>query len=151
MVRSEAEYQTAIKRLNEHRDFAVRQKAELEEEGYSPDEVARGMAPLLAFQAQIAEDIAWYERVSRGHIDPMETLFGFGRLLIALRIARGWTQHDLAMKLGVKDSVVSRDEHNEYHGITLERAQRILDIFGAKVRTTVEETNRGEISLPVPN
>ena len=63
---------------------------------------------------------------------------GVGRLLVALRIAVGMSQRDLAKLLKVHKSQVSRDERNEYHGITLERATRILDALGLRVKTTVE-------------
>jgi transcriptional regulator with XRE-family HTH domain len=36
---------------------------------------------------------------------------------VALRIATGLTQRQLAETLGVHESQVSRDERNEYHGI----------------------------------
>jgi hypothetical protein len=35
--------------------------------------------------------------------------------------------------------IVSRDERNEYHGITVERAQKILDALNESVTTRVEE------------
>jgi hypothetical protein len=38
----------------------------------------------------------------------------------------------------VHETQVSRDERNEYHGITLERAARILEALGADVRSRVE-------------
>lgn len=40
-------------------------------------------------------------------------------------------------RLGVHESLVSRDERNEYHGITLDRAARILDALGVELRSTV--------------
>ena len=33
--------------------------------------------------------------------------------------------------------MVSRDERNEYHGITVERARRVLDALGARLLTRV--------------
>ena len=62
---------------------------------------------------------------------------GLGQLLVSLRIARGLTQRELAERLGVHESLVSRDERNEYHGITLDRAARILDALGYELRSTV--------------
>jgi len=32
---------------------------------------------------------------------------------------------------------VSRDERNEYHGITMERASRVLDAIGAQILSEV--------------
>jgi DNA-binding XRE family transcriptional regulator len=97
------------------------------------------MEPLLSFQAQLAEEVDWYERVRRRDFPALSRLTQIGRLLIALRIANGVTQRELAERLGVNESVVSRDERNEYHGITVERAQRILDALNETVTARVEE------------
>jgi len=40
--------------------------------------------------------------------------------------------------------MVSRDERNEYHGITVDRANRILDALDVKLVTRVEEVKRLE-------
>jgi len=45
---------------------------------------------------------------------------------------------DLAERLDVHESQVSRDERNDYHGITIERASRVLDALGVNVKSTVE-------------
>jgi len=47
------------------------------------------------------------------------------------------TQRELAKRLEVSESQVSRDERNEYHGITVDRAQRVLDALGVEVTTEV--------------
>ena len=44
----------------------------------------------------------------------------------------------LSQHLAVHVSQVSRDERNEYHVITVDRAKRVLDALGAEMRTTVE-------------
>ncbi|MBI2480163.1 MAG: helix-turn-helix transcriptional regulator [Planctomycetia bacterium] len=48
------------------------------------------------------------------------------------------SQRELAEKLGVHESQVSRDERNEYHGLTVQRAARILDVLGARLTSHVE-------------
>src|SRR5262245_34676360 len=78
------------------------------------------------------------------------SLIAIGRLLIALRIANGLTQRELARRLGVDESQVSRDERNEYYGITVERAQRILDALGATVVTRVVESTEERAREPAP-
>jgi len=74
-----------------------------------------------------------------GEIPEIHNLEHVGRQLIALRLARGVSQRELARRLGVSEAVVSRDEHNEYHGITAARAQRIIDALDALVTARVEE------------
>jgi DNA-binding XRE family transcriptional regulator len=139
MIRTEAEYQEALRRLRQDKEVAAQQREALVAAGLSPEEVEVGMEPLRSFQAQLEEEIAWYENVRRGHFQPLRSLTGIGRLLIGLRIARGLTQRELADRLGVSEPVVSRDERNEYHGITVERAQRILDALQASISTQVDE------------
>ncbi len=93
----------------------------------------------LSFQVQLAEEVDWYERVRRRDLPIISRLTQIGELLIALRIANGLTQQELAERLGVSESIVSRDERNEYHGVTVERAQRILDALNETVIARVEE------------
>jgi len=68
----------------------------------------------------------------------LRNLDRLGELLIAVRIYLGLTQAELAERLGVEPSVVRRDERNEYHGVTLERAAKILNVMGVELRTSVE-------------
>jgi DNA-directed RNA polymerase specialized sigma subunit len=142
MIRNETEYQEALRRLAQDREFAARQREALQAEGLTPAEVERAMEPLRSFQAQLADEVEWYERVRRREFPAITRLTQIGRLLIALRIAHGLTQRELAERLGVSESLVSRAERNEYHGITVERAQRILDALDESVTTRIEEPAR---------
>jgi len=108
------------------------------------------MQPLLSFQAQLVEEIAWFEAVRGRRIPVIRNLTQIGRLLVALRIAQGVTQRELANRLGVNESAVSRDERNEYHGITLERAQKIIEALGVAVATRVEDPSEAENRELVP-
>ncbi len=139
MIRTDAEYEEARRRLEQDRVVAERQRAVFEGAGLTPEEVERAMQPLLSFQAQLAEEIAWYEAVRARRIPVIRNLTQLGRLLIALRIAQGMTQRELASRLGVNESVVSRDERNEYHGITVERAQRVIEALGVPIATGIAE------------
>jgi hypothetical protein len=139
MIRSEAEYQEALRRLEQDRTVAAAQRDALVASGLIPEEVERAMEPLRSFQAQVAEEVAWYEAVRRRDFPAIRRLTQIGRLLIALRIANGLSQRELAGRLGISEAVVSRDERNEYHGITVDRAQRVLDALNASVVTQVEE------------
>ena len=49
------------------------------------------------------------------------------------------SQRESAKKLGVSEAQVSRDERNEYHGITVDRAQRVLDAMNETLTSRVED------------
>jgi len=139
MIRSEAEYQHSVKQLDEQAERMRKQRAELEAMGLGEEEVKRAMDPVQSFHIQLREEVETYERLKRGEFEEFRNFRGLGRLLVALRIAQGLSQRELAERLGVHESQVSRDERNEYHGVTVERAERILEALGAEVRTTVDK------------
>jgi DNA-binding XRE family transcriptional regulator len=113
------------------------QESKLREMGLSKPEIKRAMDPMRSFHAQLQEEVESYERLKRGEFDEVRNFEGLGTLLIALRIYQGISQRELADRLGVHESQVSRDERNEYRGITLERANRVLEGLGVEITTTV--------------
>jgi DNA-binding XRE family transcriptional regulator len=138
MIRNEAEYQEASKRLADERTRLGEHRARLREAGLSDEEIKRVIDPIESFHLQLHEEVESYERLKRGEFDELDNLRGLGNLLICVRIAQGISQRDLAKKLGVHESQVSRDERNEYFGVTLERAVRILDALSVRLHTKVE-------------
>jgi ribosome-binding protein aMBF1 (putative translation factor) len=100
--------------------------------------VKRAIEPIQSFHLQLIEEVDEYERLKRGEFADLVNFHGVGRLLVSLRIHRGLTQREFADRLGVHESQVSRDERNEYHGITVNRAARLFEILGVRLHTTVE-------------
>lgn len=147
MIRNENEYREAVARLEEERNRLAEHRARLKEAGLSDDEIKRVIDPMESFHLQLKEEVESYERLKRGEFEELVNLRGFGHLLISLRIAKGLSQRDLAKRLDVHESQVSRDERNEYFGITLERAVRILDALDVRLVTQVEpDTAREAVS-----
>jgi DNA-binding XRE family transcriptional regulator len=138
MIRSETEYQEAVKRLTDEETRLKAQRGELKKLDLSQAEIKRAMDPLQSFHEQLKEEVESYERLRRGEFDEVTNFEGMGRLLIALRIWQGLSQRELAERLGVHESTVSRDERNEYHGITLERTAKVLSALGVTVSTSVQ-------------
>lgn len=138
MIRSECEYREAVRRLKEQDQLLNEQQQKLEEMNLSEDEIKRAMDPLRSFRQQLAEEVESYDRLKRGEFDEIRNLRGIGHLLIAARIYRGLSQRELAERLGVHESQISRDERNEYHSVTLERAARIMDVLGVEVSSHAE-------------
>jgi predicted transcriptional regulator len=139
MIRTETEHNEALRCLEQDRRAAAAQREALVAAELTPEEVERGMAPLRSFQAQLVDEVEWYERACRGDIPEIHNLEQLGRQLIAFRLARSVSQRVLAQRLGVSEAVVSRDEHNEYHGITAARAQRVIEALGGTLTARVEE------------
>ena len=138
MIRNETEYQEASARLAEERQRLSEHRNRLREAGLGEDEIKRVIDPMESFHLQLQEEVQSYERLRRGEFPELDNLRGLGHLLIALRIAQGMSQRELARKLGVHESQVSRDERNEYFGITLERANRVLEALNVRLHSRVE-------------
>ncbi len=138
MIRNETEYQEASARLASERNRLADHRAKLKEVGLSAAEIKRVIDPMQSFHLQLKEEVESYEGLKRGEFDELENLRGLGRLLISIRIAQGVSQRELAKRLTVHESQVSRDERNEYFGITLERAIKILEALNVRLHTRVE-------------
>lgn len=139
MIRTEAEYKNAQEKLDQEQETLQRQREQLEEMDLSEEEVEQALEPMISFRDQLREEIETYEQMRRGDLSALHDLRSIGRWLIGARIAKGWSLSELAEKLDVSVQQVSRDEQNEYKGITARRAQRILDALGVRFRLEVEE------------
>ena len=138
MIRNDAEYKEAVERLKAEKSRMESHRQELVKMGLKAVEVQRAMDPMESFHLQLQEEVEGYDRLKRGEFSALINLRGFGHLLIALRIAQGVSQRELASRLKVNESQVSRDERNEYHGISLERAERILEALNVELVSQVE-------------
>lgn len=138
MIRNELEYQEAVQRMTEEATRIKGERVKLQEMKYSKEEIKRALDPVRSFHQQLKEEVKSYERLKRGEFEELHNFEGVGRLLIALRIAKGVSQRELAERLSTHESQVSRDERNEYHGVTVERANRVLEALGVEIRSVVE-------------
>jgi len=138
MIRNETEYQQALARIDAEQQRLAEHMENWKSQGFTDEQVAKLKEPLESFHLQLVEEVESYKRLKRGQFSEFDNLHGLGQVLIGLRIARGMTQRELARRLQVDETQVSRDERNEYHGITVERAKRVLDALGVRLVTRVE-------------
>lgn len=137
MIKTDSAYETAISRLKMDREHLDRKRQDLANEGLNPSQVENVLEAESSFHLQLREEVEWYERVRRGDLEEARRLTDIGRTLIALRIAAGCSQRDLAQALKVDESQVSRDERNEYYHVTLQKAQQVIDALHGKIRIMV--------------
>ena len=138
MIRTDTEYRRALDRLREEAETLRAQRDHLAGLGLTPEEVDRAMQPMISFHAQLEEEGDAYTQMRRGDLGPLWSLTAIGRWLVGARIARGLSQAELAERLEVDPSQVSRDERNDYRGITVDRAQRIMEALGVRFMAEAE-------------
>jgi DNA-binding XRE family transcriptional regulator len=138
MIRTESEYRKALEQLRQDTEHIQRQHKHLQSIGIVGEQLERAMQPALSFHEQLKEEVETYEQMRRGELGTLTSLMNIGRWLIGVRIAKGLSQKELAELLDVSEAQVSRDERNEYHGVTVERAQYILQTMGVAFRLEVE-------------
>lgn len=155
MIRTDAEYRNAQERLKRDAETIEMQRKKLKAMDLSNEQVRRALEPMRSFRDQLLEEVETYERMRRGDLEVLHTLTSIGRWLIGARIAKGWTLKELAEKLDVSVQQVSRDENNDYRGISAERAQRILEVLGVRFRAEVEEPivggEEGQLTPALPH
>jgi hypothetical protein len=133
MIRTDNEYQEAIKRLENDKAVIEQKKQQYIALNLSEEQIETLLEPEICFHEQLEDEVKWYSSVRAGHITPTKTLSDIGKMLIAFRIATGLTQAQLAQALNIPPSQISRDERNEYRGVSLDRAQRIFDAIQASI------------------
>lgn len=127
MIKTESAYREAIEKLKQDKKFIESEKKRFKELGLSEEHIELAIQPYLSFHEQLKEEVEYYERIKRGEFETVINLSTIGKSLIAYRIYIGMSQQQLAEKLGVSPSQVSRDEKNEYYGATLERIQQVME------------------------
>ena len=133
MIRSESEYKNAVERVEAEKMGLADRMSYLLQQGFTSDEVERGVSALRAMHRSLVDDVELYAQIKRHDFGRFENLRDLGRLLVAARVANGLTGREFANQIGVSESQVSRDERNEYNGVTVERACKILEALRIEV------------------
>lgn len=83
-------------------------------------------------EAQLAE----YEKLRDGEVKSLvlgAVLLQLPETLVRARIARGWTQKELAQALGTSEQQVQKDESGAYAKASLEKLSRIAQVLGVSL------------------
>jgi DNA-binding XRE family transcriptional regulator len=139
MITTEQEYIGSKKTYEQGLNTIKTQTKYGKEQGLSDEKIKIVNAPMESFLFGIKEEIEEYEQIKVGKIPKsfME-LEHVGKLLIALRISSGMNQSQLARKLNVPPSQVSRDERNEYYGVSVLTIKKHFDIYGKSLNFKVK-------------
>lgn len=138
MIKNESAYQKAVEKLKQDQEFISSEKRRFEEMGLNSDQTKMAIQPLISFHEQLKAEVGYYEKIKRGSFNPIYKFTDIGKTLIAYRIYLGMTQAELANKLGVSESQVSRDERHEYYGATTEKIETVMEAMGMKAIINIE-------------
>jgi ribosome-binding protein aMBF1 (putative translation factor) len=146
MIRTETEYRNTKKQLEEFEARHDAKIAELKKLKLTPKQIRRATAPDRAFYDQMKAEVETYEKLKEGDIATFSALVtsltmaeNVGAILIASRIFKGLKQSELAERLGVDPSQVSRDERTEYQGATADRLAAVAKVLGGQLTIQYDE------------
>lgn len=93
------------------------------------------IAGLESQAADLRDELAEYEKLRDGSTTVIEatSLAGLADALIKARIARGWTQRELADRLGVAEQQVQRYESTSYRTASLARLCDIAETLDVAI------------------
>jgi len=118
-----------------------------------PDVIRQGDLNGIRFLMEDLEaEIAEYEKLRSGQVSSLRLPSLFEDLPSALtraRIARGWTQRDLANTLGTTEQQVQKDEQGGYAKASLARLRRVANVLGMRLSGEATLTTR-ESAAPPP-
>lgn len=134
MIRTKRQYESSLKKLKQNDEALENQREELVKLNLSEADITNAMAPLMSFRNQLHREIKLYEGIKAKNWKLILELYTqhIGRFLIALRLAFNLNQRELASILSVTEAQISKDERNEYHGVSQEKVNKILELFDVK-------------------
>ena len=130
MIKNEKQYKTAKSQLNKLKtalDASINTTIEMPREIYE--------AMIAGIQSQIEEvelKIAEYEALSKTRMLTIESIKDIGQYLIKARVARGYTQKELAEIIGKKPQQIQKYEATEYISASLEKLYEIAKALGVE-------------------
>lgn len=112
-------------------------------EGLPPEVVEQLSIMLRTERRELAEAIEAYEVAKEsGTVLALQDRVANdpGLALIVARIAKGYSQRDLAWRLGLKEQQVQRYEADRYRSISLKNYARIAALLGVRLSATIHES-----------
>jgi len=122
MITNEVQYRATKGHLERFEQAAANLEAQLADKG-APKLLRVELDAVRSQADDLRAEIADYEQLRSGAVTSLEahSLADLATLLIRARIARGWTQRELADALGIAEQQVQRYEATDYRSASLAR------------------------------
>jgi HTH-type transcriptional regulator / antitoxin HigA len=112
-----------------------------------------GLNGVRFLMEDLEAEIAEYEKLRAGQVPSLPLASVLDDLPTALtraRIARGWTQRDLANTLGTTEQQVQKDERGGYAKASLARLRRVAEVLGMRLSGEAQLTTCESAGSPRP-
>jgi HTH-type transcriptional regulator/antitoxin HigA len=112
-------------------------------EGLPPEVVEQLSIMLRTERRELSEAVEAYETAKiSGTVAALQERVANdpGLALIVARIAKGYSQRDLAWRLGLKEQQVQRYEADRYRSINLKNYARVAALLGVRLSATIQES-----------
>jgi HTH-type transcriptional regulator/antitoxin HigA len=141
MITNEVQYRSTKARLAQFEQAVANLEGEL-----APPDRKRRELELGALRSQMSDldaEIREYEVLRSGSLTSFEalTLADLAGALVKARIAKGWTQRQLADELSVAEQQIQRYEATGYASASLARLCDIAEALGTEIREVVTLTS----------
>lgn len=117
-----------------------------------PPEVMEGVRrALTAERVELTAMLNAYLDAKHGNLEPLEARAqnDLGKMLIVARIAKGWSQKELARQIGLREQAVQRYEADRYRSISLASFVRVARTLGLNLSADIcPNTTAPWMSLP---
>jgi ribosome-binding protein aMBF1 (putative translation factor) len=133
MLRNELEYRNAKKRLDTlQNEVEKRSLAEERETSQTTHAVVEALRMKIE---DIKRELVDYENLKNSGVSEFKagSLDEFGEVVTKARIAKGWSQADLAKAMGTHHQQIQRYERNDWQKINLWRLQEVVDALGLRL------------------
>lgn len=138
MITNEKQYRSARAAIDRFNDEIAALKTA--KDGVHPTLRGAQIAGLESQVAELATEVGEYEALQSGAVTAFEAegLTDLPDILIRARIARGMSQRDLALFVGVAEQQIQRYEAERYRSASLERLSEIAAALDITVRESAQ-------------
>ena len=140
MIKNERQYRITRARVEEFRQAVARSEEERRISTLHP-KLQQAQADALRSQLQTLErELREYDELKSGRhrVLTYASFDDLPKALVQARIARGWTQKDLADRLGVDEQKIQDYEATEYQRASLARISEVVRALRIEIREEVK-------------
>ena len=132
MIKNDRQYRVTKGQLKEFEDSLKASQNETFPPELDPMLALANRQALETQAKELRADVEEYEALSAGKVKrfTVESFADLPSVLIKARIARGFTQKQLAEELDAKEQQVQRWEANDYAGASIETLKHVIDALG---------------------